>query len=42
MDSADDYRDEVVRSTPQGDPNDPAVRYQGGSFAAAGHYEDNH
>jgi uronate dehydrogenase len=42
MDSADDYRDEVMRSTPQGDPNDPAVRYQGGSFAAAGHYEDNH
>ncbi len=23
------------------DPNDPAVRYQGGSFVSAGHYEDS-
>jgi len=40
QDSADDYADKVLASTRQGDPNDPAVRYQGGSFAAAGHFED--
>lgn len=28
------FRDEVT------DPNDPAIRYQGGGFAAAGHFED--
>ena len=39
-DSADDYADKVFAKTKQGDPNDPAVRFQGGSFAAAGHYED--
>ncbi|MBA8837526.1 NAD(P)-dependent oxidoreductase [Ochrobactrum sp. RH2CCR150] len=39
-DSADDYRDAVFAKTPQGDPNDPAVRFQGGSFCAAGHFED--
>lgn len=40
QDSADDYADKVFAKTEQGDPNDPAVRYQGGSFCAAGHFED--
>jgi uronate dehydrogenase len=40
QDSADDYADKVFAATKQGDPNDPAVRYQGGSFVAAGHFED--
>lgn len=40
VDSADDFRDEVLQSTAKGDPNDPAVRFQGGSFCAAGHFED--
>lgn len=39
-DSADDHRDRILAATTQGDPNDPAVRYQGGSFAAVGHFED--
>lgn len=39
-DSADDFAEEVFAKTKQGDPNDPSVRYQGGSFAAAGHFED--
>lgn len=39
-DSADAYRDEIFAKTEQGDPNDPAVRYQGGSFCADGHFED--
>lgn len=39
-DSADDFAEKVFANTKQGDPNDPAVRYQGGSFAAAGHFED--
>ncbi|MFB2551305.1 NAD-dependent epimerase/dehydratase family protein [Ensifer soli] len=42
QDSADAYRAEILARTPQGDPNDPAVRYQGGSFCAAGHFEDEH
>lgn len=42
QDSADDYREKVLAKTTQGDPNDPAVRFQGGSFCAAGHYEDEH
>ncbi|WP_341486363.1 NAD(P)-dependent oxidoreductase [Pararhizobium sp. A13] len=40
QDSADDFREQVFAKTTQGDPNDPAVRFQGGSFCAAGHYED--
>lgn len=40
QDSADDYRAKVFAKTPQGDPNDPAVRFQGGSFCAAGHFDD--
>lgn len=39
-DSADDYADKVFAKTAQGDPNDPAIRFQGGSFTAAGHFED--
>ena len=39
-DSADDYRDKVFASTKQGNPDDPAVRFQGGSFCTAGHFED--
>ena len=41
QDSADDYREKVFAKTTQGDPNDPAVRFQGGSFVAAGHFEDS-
>jgi uronate dehydrogenase len=41
-DSADDFRDTILATTDAGDPNDPAVRYQGGSFCAAGHFEDTH
>jgi len=40
QDSADDYRDKIMANTPQGDPADPAIRFQGGSFCAAGHFED--
>lgn len=39
-DSADDYRDKILASTQQGDPNDPAVRYQGGIFCKWGHPDD--
>lgn len=40
-DSADDHRDKVFAATDQGDPDDPAVRFQGGSFCAAGHPDDD-
>lgn len=40
LDSADDHRDRVLAATRQGDPHDPAVRYQGGTFCAAGHFDD--
>ncbi len=39
-DSSEQFRAEVEGATPVPDPEDPAVRYQGGSFAAAGHFED--
>ena len=39
-DSADAYADKVFAKTGQGDPNDPAVRFQGGIFCANGHFED--
>jgi uronate dehydrogenase len=39
-DSADAYRAEVYANTPVGDPRNPAVRFQGGQFAADGHFED--
>ena len=41
QDSADDYRDKIIAETAQGDPNDPAIRFQGGSFCAAGHFDDS-
>ena len=40
QDNADTYRDAVFARTEQGDPDDPAIRFQGGSFCAAGHFED--
>lgn len=40
QDSADAYRAEVYADTPTPDPRHPAVRFQGGSFAADGHFED--
>lgn len=40
QDSSEPFRQKVEAATPRPDPNDPAVRYQGGSFAAAGHFED--
>ena len=40
VDSADDFRDAVLAKAGRLDPNDPAIRYQGGSFCAAGHFED--
>lgn len=39
-DSADDYKEKVFAQTEQGDPNDPAVRYQGGIFCKWGHPDD--
>ena len=40
VDSADAYRDKVLAATRPGDPKDPAIRFQGGSFCAAGHFDD--
>lgn len=40
QDSAEVFREKLFATTPQPNPNDPAVRYQGGGFAAAGHFED--
>ncbi|MCP5150286.1 MAG: NAD(P)-dependent oxidoreductase [Ectothiorhodospiraceae bacterium] len=39
-DSAETYRERVEAATPVPDPRDPAVRFQGGGFTAAGHFED--
>lgn len=39
-DSADAYRAEVYANTPTPDPTHPAIRFQGGQFAADGHFED--
>lgn len=39
-DSADVYRAEIYANTPEPDPRDPAIRFQGGQFAADGHFED--
>jgi uronate dehydrogenase len=41
QDSADAYRAEVYANTPIGDPKHAAVRFQGGQFAADGHFEDD-
>lgn len=40
VDSADDYREAILAKTGLVDPDDPAVRFQGGSFCAVGHFED--
>jgi uronate dehydrogenase len=40
QDSADSYRETILAKTPKGNATDPAVRFQGGSFAAAGHFDD--
>lgn len=40
QDSSEQFRAKVEAATPHPVPDDPAVRYQGGSFAAAGHFED--
>jgi uronate dehydrogenase len=39
-DSSERFRAKVEAAHPRQDPEDPAVRFQGGSFAAAGHFED--
>jgi len=39
-DSSEPFRAEVEAKVPPGDPHDPAVKYVGGSFCAAGHFED--
>lgn len=39
-DSSEAFRAEIEAATPVPDPEDAAVRFQGGGFAAAGHYED--
>ncbi len=39
-DSADDFADDPAVAKTHTDANDPATRYQGGPFAAAGHFED--
>jgi uronate dehydrogenase len=39
-DSADDHAEKVLAKTEQGDPNDPAVKYQGGIYCKWGHWED--
>ncbi len=41
QDSAEGFRAKVEAATPEPDWQDPAVRYHGGSFAAAGHFEDD-
>lgn len=39
-DSSERFRAKVEAAHPRQDPEDPAVRFQGGSYAAAGHFED--
>jgi uronate dehydrogenase len=39
-DNAEDHRDRVFAKTEQGDPNDPAIKYQGGIYCAWGHFDD--
>ena len=40
QDSSEPFRVEIEAATPKPDPNDPAVQFQGGAFAAVGHFED--
>lgn len=39
-DDTEAYRAKIEAQGEKEDPNDPAVRFQGGPFAAAGHFED--
>ncbi len=39
QDNADDFREKVFASTQPGDPDDPAVRFQGGGYAAITEFE---
>lgn len=40
QDSSEKFREKIEAEHPRGKADDPAVRYQGGAFAAAGHFED--
>lgn len=40
QDSSEPFRAKVEAAHPRQDPEDPSVLYHGGSFAAAGHFED--
>lgn len=40
-DSSEQFRAKIEAATPEPDWQDPAVVYQGGAFAAAGHFEDD-
>jgi uronate dehydrogenase len=40
QDSSEQFRAKVEAATSPSDPDDPAVIFQGGGFAAAGHFED--
>lgn len=40
QDNAEIYREKVEAATEPGDAEDPAIKFIGGSFCAAGHYED--
>lgn len=42
MDSSEQFANNPEIASEVNDPNDPAVKYQGGGFAAAGHFEDDH
>jgi uronate dehydrogenase len=39
-DSSEQFRAKVEAASPPQDPESPATRFQGGGFAAVGHYED--
>ena len=40
QDSAEAFREKLEAATPEPDGTDPAVNFQGGSFARDGHFED--
>jgi uronate dehydrogenase len=40
QDSSEKFREKIEAEHPRGNPDDPAVIFQGGAFAAAGHIED--
>ena len=40
QDNAESFRAEIEAKTPVPDPFDPATRFVGGGFCAAGHFED--